>query len=147
MWAGFAGLRPAGNPLIGFPFAKTSHRDVLAALPDLLGIIGGFRFLRKARRGAAPPPCQPFEKGWTENLFLLFLPTLRKNFLRVSTIVAAQPVARLMKLGARMMAASAWERRHAARAACRAANETWREMHSRGDMSMKKLRFSVDFFH
>ena len=74
----------------------------------------GFRFLRKARRGAAPPPCQPFEKGWTENLFLLFLPTLRKNFLRVSTIVAAQPVARLMKLGARMMAASAWERRHAA---------------------------------
>ena len=27
----------------------------------------GFRFLRKARRGAAPPPCQPFEKGWIEN--------------------------------------------------------------------------------
>ena len=64
-----AGLRPAGNPLIGFPFAQTSHRDVWAALPDLLVSFGGFRPLRRARRGAAPPPCQPFEKGWTENLF------------------------------------------------------------------------------
>ena len=96
----FSKLRPRGHPraACGPPFLLFGLR------PRRNGV--GFRPLRRARRGAAPPPCQPFEKGWTENLFLLFLPTLRKNFLRVSTIVAAQPVARLMKLGARMMAAA-----------------------------------------
>ena len=68
----FAGLRPEGNPLIGFPFAKTSHRDVLAALPDLLVSLGVFRPLRRARKGLCPfHPHQPFEKGWIENLILL----------------------------------------------------------------------------
>ena len=66
--AWWAGLRPAGNPIKGFPFAPTSHRDVGAALPDLLVSLGGFRPLRRATKGSAFGICQPFEKGWTENL-------------------------------------------------------------------------------
>ena len=35
----FAGLRPAGNPLIGFPLGPTAHRAVGPSLPDLLGSV------------------------------------------------------------------------------------------------------------
>ena len=45
----------------------------------------GFRFLRKARR-APPSTCQPFSKGWTENLVCLRcgkFPTGRPNRCRV----------------------------------------------------------------
>ena len=73
---GFAGLYPAGKPLDRVPLGPTAHRAVGPSLPDLLGSLGGFRFLRKATKGSAFGIRQPFEKGWTENLFLS---TLRKG--------------------------------------------------------------------
>ena len=70
----FAGLRPTGNPLIGFPSAR--QPTGLLGLPFLISLYHqGFRPLRRATKGAAFGICQPFEKGWTENLFL---PALRK---------------------------------------------------------------------
>ena len=43
----------------------------------------GFRFLRKATKGAAFGICQPFEKGWTENLGLVRYSLVRKRTPRV----------------------------------------------------------------
>ena len=66
----FAGLRPTGNPLIGFPSAR--QPTGLLGLPFLISLYHqGFRPLRRARRGTAPPPCQPFEKGRLQNLVVL----------------------------------------------------------------------------
>ena len=79
-WRGFClvggGGRTAscGEPLDRVPHGKTSHRDVLPPFLIFWVSFGVFRPLRRARRGAAPPPCQPFEKGGRK----LSLPRLRK---------------------------------------------------------------------
>ena len=77
--AGGAGLRPAGNPIKGFPAVR--QPTGLSDLPFLIFSVsfGVFRPLRRARRGAAPPPCQPFEKRLDRKLSLHTLRKLSPN--------------------------------------------------------------------
>ena len=59
-----------GNPLIGFPSVR--QPTGLSGLPFLILLdYQEFRPLGRATKGAAFGICQPFEKGWTENLVLL----------------------------------------------------------------------------
>ena len=50
-----------------------------------------FRFLRKARRGAAPPPCQPFEKRLDRKLALLTLVLCGVSAVSASGVPASFP--------------------------------------------------------
>ena len=103
-----AGLRPAGNPLIGFPSVRQPTE--LSDLPLLISLYHQrFRPLRRARR-ALPSTCQPFEKGWTENFLCSrcgTYPTGRPNRRRAACRAATEA-----QRGE--LAASSWERRHAA---------------------------------
>ena len=59
-----------GEPLGRVPLGPTAHWVIGPSLPDLWVSLGDFAFCGK-RGGRCPPPCQPFKKGWTENLGFL----------------------------------------------------------------------------
>ena len=95
---GFCRTASCGEPLDRVPLGPTAHRAVGPSLPDLLVSFGGFRPLRRARKGLCPfHPHQPFGKGWIENFLCLRCGTFPTGYAN---------------------------RR---RVACRAATEAWRE--------------------
>ena len=76
----FSKLRPRGHPRAAFgpPF------PIFGLRPRRNGV--GFRPLRRARRGAAPPPCQPFRKRLDRKLIWVF----RRCFTRTQPPDAAR---------------------------------------------------------
>ena len=66
----FCRTASCGEPLDRVPHGSTSHRDVE---PPFLIFLwhGEISPSAEGEEGSAPPPRQPFEKGWTENFFVL----------------------------------------------------------------------------
>ncbi len=63
----FCRTASCGEPLDRVPHGRTAHRAVRPPFL-ILWISREFRALRSATKGSAFGICQPFEKGWTENL-------------------------------------------------------------------------------
>ena len=112
-WRGFflrkwalQGCALQGNPLIGFPHEKTSHRDVFSPLPDLLGSSRCFALCGGRGRGFAPSiPTSLLKKAGPKTLFVL-----TGRFYESHGPLKSSP--RSLSRGYQSLARRSWPRRH-----------------------------------